>query len=130
MVGTPHAVGPIVFDEVYRIAREAMINAFGHSQASKIEIELTYGEMHLSIRIRDDGIGIDSRILSEGKPGHWGLFGMRERAQKIGGQLNIWSKPGAGTEIELTVPANVAYRQGNKESLWKRFKRSLTGREV
>jgi signal transduction histidine kinase/ligand-binding sensor domain-containing protein len=123
VVGTPQVLNTIVFDEVYRIAREALINAFQHAQATKIEVELTYSNVQLSLQIRDDGKGIDTDVLTRGKTGHWGLSGMRERAHKIGSQLNIWSNPGAGTEIELTVPAKVAYRNSEKESLWRRIKR-------
>jgi signal transduction histidine kinase/ligand-binding sensor domain-containing protein len=125
VVGAPRALGPIVFDEAYRIGREALINAFQHSQAEKIELELTYANVRFSLRIRDDGAGIDPDILGAGRPGHWGLSGMRERAQKIGAQLNIWSRPGAGTEVELTIPAKVAYPQEGKESLWQRIRRRL-----
>lgn len=123
VVGTPRVLDTIVFDEVYRIAREALINAFQHARAAKIEAELTYSKVHLCLKIRDDGEGIDMGVLARGKTGHWGLSGMRERAHKIGSQLNIWSNPGAGTEIELTIPAKVAYRVSNKESLWRRIKR-------
>lgn len=125
VVGTPRALGPIVFNEVYRIGREALINAFQHSQAKKIELELTYADAQVCLRIRDDGAGIDPDILGAGRPGHWGLSGIRERAQKIGAQLNIWSRPGAGTEVELTIPAKVAYPQEGKESLWQRIRRRL-----
>jgi signal transduction histidine kinase len=125
VIGTPQALGPIVFNEVYRIGREALINAFQHSKAAKIELELTYADAQFCLRIRDDGAGIDPDILGAGKPGHWGLSGMRERARKIGAQLNIWSKPGAGTEIELTIPAKVAYPQEGKESLWLHMRRML-----
>jgi signal transduction histidine kinase/ligand-binding sensor domain-containing protein len=124
VVGTPKALGPIVFNEVYRIAREALANAFRHSNASKIEVELTYDSAHVCVSIRDDGAGMDQQILDEGKTGHWGVSGMRERAQKIGAQLNIWSRRGAGTEIALAVPANVAYPRIRKASLWQRIKRA------
>jgi len=123
VVGTPQVFNTIVFDEVYRIAREALINAFRHAQATKIEVELTYGNALFYLKIRDDGKGIDAEVLTKGKTGHWGLSGMRERAHKIGSQLNIWSNPGAGTEIELPIPAEVAYRDSEKESLWRRIKR-------
>jgi signal transduction histidine kinase len=71
---------------------------------------VTYGDTALRLRIRDDGRGISAAVLDAGeKPGHFGLMGMRERARKLGAQLEVWSKPGAGTEVELRVPANVAY---------------------
>lgn len=131
VLGTPKPLSPIVFHDVRRIAREALINAFQHSQAAKIEVELSYAAVGLSMRIRDDGVGIDPAILQKGKTGHWGLSGMRERAQKVGAKLNIWSNPGAGTEIELVIPAAVAYpspgAEAGKNSLWRRILRVRRG---
>jgi signal transduction histidine kinase/ligand-binding sensor domain-containing protein len=124
VVGEAQPIGPIVFDESYRIAREALINAFQHSYAIKIGVDITYNESGLCLRIRDDGEGIDDAILSKGRSGHWGLSGMRERAQKIGAQLDIWSHSGAGTEIELKIPAEMAYPRSGRESLWERFRRT------
>ena len=121
LVGTPRPLDAIVFTETYRIAREAMINAFQHANAGKIEVELTYSEKGLCLRVRDNGAGIDPQILSGGRAGHWGLSGMRERAQKIGGQFNIWSNPGAGTEIELTIPSQLAYPSSRQQPLWRRI---------
>jgi signal transduction histidine kinase/ligand-binding sensor domain-containing protein len=128
-VGSPRALYPIVFNEACRIGREALINAFQHANASKIEVELTYDSARLCLRVRDDGVGIDSEVLSGGRHGHWGLSGMRERAHKIGAQLHIWSKPNAGTEIELTIPAKLAYPQEGKESLWRHVKRAVIRRK-
>jgi signal transduction histidine kinase len=126
LLGALQALDPIVSNEVYRIAREALINAFQHARASSVEAELTYGRDRVCLRIRDDGVGIDPQILSTGKAGHWGLSGMRERAQKIGAQLNIWSHSGAGTEVELAIPAKVAYPRFHNESLWRRISRRLS----
>ncbi len=100
---------PILRDDVYRIAREALRNAFRHAQAKTIEVEITYSDRLLRLRIRDDGKGIDSKLLDTGRDGHWGLTGMRERALQIGAQLEIWSEVGAGTEVELRIPSRVAY---------------------
>jgi signal transduction histidine kinase len=100
---------PILRDDIYRIAREALQNAFRHAHANKIEAEIAYGVRVLRLRIRDDGRGIDSKLLDTGRDGHWGLPGMRERAQEIGAQLDIWSQTGAGTEVELRVPGSIAY---------------------
>lgn len=109
--GEPRTLHPIVFEETYRLGREALVNAFRHAQASAIEAELNYEASGLRLRFRDNGVGVDSKVLSEGgRENHWGLPGMRERAQKIGAALDIWSRKGAGTEIELRVPAAVAYR--------------------
>ena len=125
VVGRAQALDPSVFNEICRIGREALINAFQHAKASKIEVELTYGSARVGMRVRDDGVGIDSEVLSTGRLGHWGLSGMRERAHKIGAQLYIWSKPNAGTEIGLTIPANLAYPREGKESLWLHVKRAV-----
>ena len=107
--GKPRELHPILRDDVYRIAREALQNAFRHAQATKIEAEITYGKRLLRLRIRDDGKGIDPDLLEGGRDGHWGLPGMRERAEQIGARLDIWSEVGAGTEVELRIPGSVAY---------------------
>jgi signal transduction histidine kinase/ligand-binding sensor domain-containing protein len=122
VVGTSQALSPIVFDEICRIAREALFNAFQHSKASRIEAELKYENIGVCLGIRDNGIGLDERTRGSGRPGHWGLAGLRERAEKIGGKLIIRSSPGIGTEIELIVPAKVAYRQSQTGSQWERIK--------
>jgi signal transduction histidine kinase len=109
MEGTPRELPPILRDEIYRIAREALRNAFFHAQASKIEADITYNARLLLLRIRDDGKGIDPKLLDAGRDGHWGLRGMRERAEQIGARLDIWSEAGAGTEVELRVPGSIAY---------------------
>jgi signal transduction histidine kinase len=99
-----------VFEEVYRLGREALVNAFRHSHATIIETELIYEPQALILRFRDDGIGIEPTILSQGRrANHWGLPGMRERAKKIGAHIEIWSRAGAGTEIEVRIPAPLAY---------------------
>ena len=107
--GSPRDLHPIVRDDIHRIAREALRNAFRHAQASHIEAEVTYGARELRVRIRDDGKGIDPQQLNAGRPRHWGLAGMRERAVQIGAQLHLWSEAGAGTELELRIPGAMAY---------------------
>jgi signal transduction histidine kinase len=108
--GTPQTVRAIVRDEIYRIARESLRNAFHHAEACHIETEISYGEPLLRLRFRDDGKGIDPRVLEHGgRVGHWGLPGMRERAKQVGAQLDVWSKLGAGTEVELKIPGSIAY---------------------
>jgi signal transduction histidine kinase/ligand-binding sensor domain-containing protein len=110
--GASRDLHPIVREEGFMIGREAMANAFRHAGAADIETEVTYGDGALHVRIRDDGRGISTAVLEAGgKPGHFGLIGMRERAKKLGAHLEVWSKPGAGTEIDLRVPAEVAYRR-------------------
>jgi len=108
--GTPRNLHPILRDEVYRIAAEAMRNAFRHAQARQIEVEIRYDERQLRLRVRDDGKGVDPKLLhEEGRPGHWGLNGMHERAKLVGAYLSVWSELDSGTEVELSVPASIAY---------------------
>jgi signal transduction histidine kinase len=107
--GPPRDLHPILRDEIYAIAREAVRNAFRHAQARNIEAEITDNGGSFHLRIRDDGNGIDPRIVAEGRAGHYGASGMRERAKRIGGKLNVWTATGAGTEIELSIPGSIAY---------------------
>jgi signal transduction histidine kinase len=108
--GTPRDLHPILRDEVYRIAAEALRNAFRHAQAHQIEVEIQYDESEFSLHVRDDGKGIDPSVLSgDGREGHFGLHGMRERAKLVGGELAIWSEVDSGTEVELSIPASRAY---------------------
>jgi len=108
---------PVLRDEVYRIGREALVNAFRHAQAKSIEIELRYSSSHLRLLVRDDGRGIDPQLLSSGLEGHWGLVGMRERADRIGARLHVFSNRMAGTEIELSVPSHVAFLEQSRRGL-------------
>jgi signal transduction histidine kinase/ligand-binding sensor domain-containing protein len=121
--GPARDLHPIVRDEFYRIAREALRNAFSHAQARHIEAEITYGERLLRLRIRDDGVGIPTEILEEGRPGHYGLPGMQERAKEIGGKLVIWSDAGSGTEIELSIAGSIAYGASGGLSLLRLFRK-------
>jgi signal transduction histidine kinase len=122
--GTPRVLDPDFRDEAYRIAREALRNAFRHAQAQSIEAEMTFGDSRFLLRIRDDGRGIDPAYLDQGsRSGHWGLPGMRERATRLGGQLEVWSESKAGTEVELSVPASIAYRGSSSHGRF-RFLRS------
>jgi signal transduction histidine kinase/ligand-binding sensor domain-containing protein len=115
--GASRDLHPIVREEGLLIGREALSNAFRHARARNIEAEISYGDSALQVRIRDDGLGISSSVLDAGgTPGHFGLVGMRERAKKLGAHLEVWSKPGAGTEIDLRVPADVAYKRSPAES--------------
>lgn len=125
VIGTPQPLDPTVGDEVYGIGQEALTNAFQHSKSSKIEVEITYDHNRVRLSVRDDGVGIDQDLLLRGKDGHWGLVGMRERTQNIGGQLKIWSQEGAGTEIELAIPAAIAYTLYGKTVRWHWIKRLL-----
>jgi signal transduction histidine kinase len=108
--GAPQRLHPMLRYEVFRIASEALRNAFRHAQAQRIEVQIRYDEHQLRLRIRDDGRGIDSQILADkGRKGHWGLRGMHERAKLVGGSLEVLSKLDSGTEIQLTIPASAAY---------------------
>jgi ligand-binding sensor domain-containing protein/signal transduction histidine kinase len=108
--GKQRELNPMLRDEVYRIAREALRNAFRHARAQKIEAEITYSDSEFLLHVRDDGGGIDPEVANQGaRAGHWGLPGMRERAKSFGGKLEVWSEHGAGTEIVLSVPAAIAY---------------------
>jgi signal transduction histidine kinase/ligand-binding sensor domain-containing protein len=123
--GSAHTLRPAAHTDIFRITREAIRNAFIHSQCRLIETEIAYTESVFRLRIRDDGRGIDpdERIRAE-RSGHWGLKGMRERAERIGGELEVWSEPGAGTEIELRVPASIAYETDlSQDSSWQFWRR-------
>jgi signal transduction histidine kinase len=117
--GASRDLHPILRDEVYRIAAEALRNAFRHAQAKHIEVEIHYEVKQLRVRVRDDGRGMDAKIAAEkGRPGHYGLRGMRERAKAIGGNLELWSNVESGTEIELTIPANIAHAGTAQSRSW------------
>jgi signal transduction histidine kinase/ligand-binding sensor domain-containing protein len=117
--GSVRELNPNVKDEIYRIAKEALLNAFRHAQAQTIEAQFIYSDADLRVRIRDDGVGLDATVRESGlRPGHWGLKGMRERAEKIGAKLDIWSRAGAGTEMELTISGLSAYRLNHAVGRW------------
>lgn len=119
---------PVVLEESFSIGREALVNALTHSGGRHVEVEITYDTRQFRLRVRDDGRGIDSRILEEGgRPDHWGMRGMRERAQKIGAQLKIWSRPETGTEVELVIPGGTAYQAARDKSKGS-WVRRLSGR--
>jgi ligand-binding sensor domain-containing protein len=116
--GAPRPLGLMIRDDVYFIGHEALSNAFRHSRATAIEVEIEYAANQLRLLIRDNGCGIDTHVLQGGREGHWGLSGMRERAGRIGSKLKVLSRAMAGTEVELTVPAKIAYEpQRRKRSL-------------
>ncbi|HTF67790.1 MAG TPA: histidine kinase, partial [Edaphobacter sp.] len=122
--GKPQRLSPTLQDEIYRIGREVIRNAFHHAAASRIEVEIRYDEHQLRLRIRDDGKGIDPKVLEAGgSPGHWGLPGIRERAKRIGSQFEFWSEAGAGTEVELRVPSALAYEKQQNGHRFRLFHR-------
>lgn len=107
--GHARPLQPVIREEIYKIGREALTNAFRHAQAHKTEVELEYADTQLRILVRDNGIGFDSKALRFGREKHWGLSGMQERAKRIGGELKVFSRPACGTEVELTVPGRIAF---------------------
>jgi ligand-binding sensor domain-containing protein/signal transduction histidine kinase len=120
--GKAQNLDPILRDEVYRFAREALRNAFSHAQAQNVEAEISYGDLRFLLRIRDDGVGIDPKVLSQGRrAGHWGLPGMRERAESLGAEMEVWSESGAGTEVQLTIPGTIAYEEPIKRERFRFF---------
>ena len=109
--GTPQPLRPAIAEEVYRIGHEALSNAFRHSHAGDVEVELEYSRRHLRVLIRDNGVGIDPEVLHKGREGHWGLSGMKERAERVGGELRVLSRSDGGTEVELSVPSAIAFER-------------------
>lgn len=109
VLGKERQLRTAALDEVYRIGCEAIVNACRHSRARKIEAEVEYGRTDLRIVVRDNGCGIAPQDLGGGRKGHWGLRGMRERAERIGARLQLWSRVALGTEVELSVPGWVVF---------------------
>ena len=108
--GSSRSLHPVIRDEVYRIGREALANAFYHSGATNIVVSLACGRRELRMVVSDNGRGIDPAVLRMGRTGHWGLQGMRERTEKVGGKLTFSNRAGGGTEVELCVPGRLAFR--------------------
>ena len=124
--GTPRELHPILRDEIYRLATEALRNSFRHADAQNVEVEIRYDEKYFRLRVRDDGKGIPSDILSrDGCEGHYGLPGMRERAALVGGKLTIWTELDSGTEIELVIPGAKVYVRSTRR-FWPFGTRSAT----
>jgi signal transduction histidine kinase len=126
MEGRPRGFHPMIRDELYRITREALRNAFNHAHAHRIEVEIIYAERLFRLRIRDDGEGIPPEVLKQGRPGHYGLNGMRERADQIGAKFGVWSgAAGAGTEIELTISSSIAYENSVNRFRFRPFREKV-----
>jgi len=122
--GRVRELHPMVREECYWIGREAVVNALTHSNGRKVEVEITYDPRQFRLRVRDDGHGIDPKILEEGgRVDHWGMQGMRERADRIGAELKIWSRHQTGTEVELLVPGATAYQIARVKSNRSWFRR-------
>ena len=116
--GETRKLHPVIREEVYRIGREALLNAFRHSRASNIELELEYASSYLRLLVRDNGSGIDPQVVRKGREGHWGLSGMRERAERIGARFRVLSGASIGTEIELSVPGHIAFQFPSSARRW------------
>ena len=114
--GPSRNLNPVVRDEAYRIATEALRNALHHAHATRIKVEIAYNKRRFRLGIRDDGKGIEQATIQQQPAGHFGLPGMRERAEIVGGRLDVWSAPGSGTHVELSIPAAVAYKGFRRNS--------------
>jgi signal transduction histidine kinase/ligand-binding sensor domain-containing protein len=123
--GKPTHMHPIVRDEIYRIGYEAIRNACQHSEATRLEVHLSYSR-DLNLRITDNGKGIAAAVVVQGKDGHYGLQGMRERAVRISGNLSVETSPDTGTTIELIVPGRIVFR-GPRSTWWTRVGSILGG---
>jgi signal transduction histidine kinase len=111
--GTERQLNPSLSSEVYRVVREAIVNAYRHSGATDIEAQIEYRPGEFRASVRDNGCGIDPQNLQWTQNGHWGLRGMRERAERIGARLRVLSRTALGTEVELRIPGSVAFEQCN-----------------
>ena len=118
VTGEPRETDPVVRDEVYRMGYEAIRNACIHSGGSRLEVELHYAQA-LTMRVADNGVGMDPAVADRGKDGHFGLQGMRERAARIGATLRVASSADTGTEIVVTVPGRVIFRQQSRSFFHK-----------
>jgi signal transduction histidine kinase len=123
--GPRRPLNPLIRDQVYRIAREGLSNAFRHSGAPLVEVEINYNTSDLHLAVRDNGCGVREEVLRSGRDGHWGLIGMRECAEKIGAQLKVRSQAGVGTELDLTIPGQIAFMGSpdGRARRWFRWRR-------
>jgi signal transduction histidine kinase/ligand-binding sensor domain-containing protein len=126
--GEAAVLRPLIRDEVYLIAREAVINAFRHSKASAIGVKVDYVSRNLRVSVRDNGCGIDEELLKSGREGHWGLVNMRERAERIGGRLKVSSRANAGTVVRLWIPGKLAFAAADSSAFWSWLTRLYPGR--
>ncbi|HSE97627.1 MAG TPA: ATP-binding protein [Blastocatellia bacterium] len=122
--GGPRSLNPVVREEAYRIAGEALRNAFRHAQARRIAVEIRYEKRQFCLQVRDDGKGLDEEIIRQQPAGHFGLPGMRERAKIVGGRLEVRSRVGTGTEVELSIPGAIAYGESVR---WSWLTKVLSG---
>jgi signal transduction histidine kinase len=105
--------------DVLQVGRQAISNAFQHARARNIHVLLSYGDKSFRLRIEDNGRGINEESMNLQRPGHFGMVGMKERAERLGGSISIRSREGEGTEVDLFVPANLLYQNGTPRSVWR-----------
>jgi signal transduction histidine kinase len=126
VTGQPARLHEAAGEHLYGIGREALLNAFRHANAERIELELGYGDDELTLQVRDNGGGMDPQVRRSGaRPGHWGLTGMRERAAQIGAELEFWSHPGMGTAVRLKAPAARVYSNKRRPGALRRVQEWL-----
>jgi signal transduction histidine kinase len=106
--GKPWALSPAIQDQLFLIGREAVTNALCHSEATEIEVEVQYRRDFLLLCVRDDGCGINPEAVQKNRDSHWGLRGMRDRAENIGARFEIRSRSAGGTEVGVVVPIDLA----------------------
>ena len=106
-------------NDVLQVGRQAVTNALQHAHARKIHVLLSYGDRRWEIRVQDNGCGINEETLNLQRPGHYGIAGMKERAERLGGTISIRSRVGEGTEVNLTVPAHLLYQDDVRRSGWR-----------
>jgi signal transduction histidine kinase len=116
--GGPQTLNPTVQEQLFLIGREAVMNALRHSEATEIDVEVQYLDDGVCVFVRDNGRGIDSDAVRKKSDSHWGLCGMRERAENIGGQLDLRSRRGRGTEVGVIVPAEFANQTTLERDPW------------
>ena len=125
--GNPRAMPPRVHEDVLSIAREALFNAARHAQARRVELLLDYGADWFRLDVHDDGCGVGEALAAAGRPGHFGLVGMRERAASIGASCTVLSPAGGGTTVRLQLPAQLAFVERREASWLARLRRWLPG---
>jgi signal transduction histidine kinase len=117
--GDRRQLHPHIAEDTLYIAREAIVNAYKHSRCRTIDVTLLFGEDRFQCVVRDDGLGIDQQLIAHGRDGHWGLTGMRERAERCGGVLHVRSSGAAGTEVEFALTRRLAYVEAGRPSRWR-----------
>jgi signal transduction histidine kinase len=120
--GATRIIHPIVQEEALLIVREALHNAFRHANARQVATDVFFDRTALRILISDDGCGVPAQVLAAGgRDGHWGMAGMRERARRIRGTLEVRSAQGQGTQVELRVRAAISYKSRGLKLPWLSF---------